>query len=94
MENHRKPILNVIIIAGNPVIMWTKGKASGIEIWVDRKDGNGFVLLAVNNQNNTTAPAPLPPPGTSATWKYKAIYRLHDEPVRQWSDVIRISVGG
>ena len=89
-----KPILNVQIIAGHPVIMWTKGKASGIEIWVDRGDGNGFVLLAVNNQPNTTDSAPLPAPGTSATWRYKAIYRLHDEQAGQWSDVMSISVGG
>jgi hypothetical protein len=89
-----KPILNVQVIAGHPVIMWTKGKASGIEIWVDRGDGNGFVLLAVNNEPNTTDPAPLPASGVSATWKYKAIYRLHDEPVGQWSDVMSISVGG
>jgi hypothetical protein len=89
-----KPILNVQIIAGHPVIVWTKGKAGGIEIWVDRNDGNGFVLLAVNNEPNTTDPTPLPAPGTSATWKYKAIYRLHDAQVGQWSDVMSISVGG
>ena len=89
-----KPILHVQLKAGHPVILWTKGKASAIEIWVDRGDGNGFVLLAVNNEPNTTDPAPLPPPGTSATWRYKAIYRLHDEPVGQWSDVMSISVGG
>ena len=82
------------IIAEQLVIMWTKGKASGIEIWVDRNNGNDFVLLAVNNEPNTTDPAPLPAPGISATWKYKAIYRLHDEQVGQCSDVISISVGG
>ena len=89
-----KPMLSVQITAGHPLILWTKGKASGIEIWVDRNDGNGFVLLAVNNEPNTIDTAPLPASGVSATWKYKAIYRLHDEPVGQWSDVISIFVGG
>ena len=90
----RKPILNVQIKAGHPVILWTKGKASAIEIWVDRGDGNGFVFMTINTEPNTTDTTPLPAPGTSAMWKYKAIYRLHDEQVGQWSDVISISVGG
>jgi len=38
-------------------------------------------------QVNTARPhghtAPLPATGASAVWKYKAIYRLHDQPVRQ-----------
>jgi len=89
-----KPILNVQITAGHPVILWTKGKASGIEIWVDRNDGNGFVMLTINIEPNTSDTTPLPAAGASATWKYKAIYRLHDEQVGQWSDVMSISVGG
>src|ERR1700686_4052893 len=30
---------------------------------------------------------------TSGVWKYKAIYRLQDEQVSQWSDIVVISVG-
>ncbi|MFZ4700565.1 MAG: hypothetical protein ACOYMG_11005 [Candidatus Methylumidiphilus sp.] len=26
-------------------------------------------------------------------WNYKAIYRLHDEQVGQWSDVVSVTVG-
>ena len=33
-------------------------------------------------------------PGTSAVWKYKAIYSLHDEQFGQWSDVVSVTVGG
>jgi len=36
----------------------------------------------------------LPAPGASAVWKYKAIYRLGDEQVGQWSGEARISVMG
>ena len=56
--------------------------------WVDRNDGNGFVFLVIN-----TDPTPLPAPGTNAVWNYKAIYRLHDEQVGQWSDVVSVTVG-
>lgn len=89
-----KPVLGVQMQAGHPVIVWTKGKAGAIEIWVDRNDGNNFVFLIVNTEPNPTDPGPLPAPGTSAAWRYKAIYRLHDEQVGHWSDVASISVGG
>jgi len=36
--------------------------------------------------------AALPAAGTSAIWKYKAIYRFNDEQVGQWSDVANTSV--
>jgi len=88
-----KPALSIYLQAGHPVIVWAKGKASALEIWVDRTDNNNFVLLAVNNEPNTNDTTPLPPAGSSAVWKYKAIYRLHDEPVGQWSNVISIAVG-
>ncbi|MCX7113490.1 MAG: hypothetical protein NTX45_26005 [Proteobacteria bacterium] len=43
---------------------------------------------------NQTPTTPLPAPGTGTVWNYKAIYRLHDEQVGQWSDVISVTVGG
>ena len=88
-----KPALAIKIQAGHPIILWTKGNAAAIEIWVDRGDGH-FSQLAINTEPNTTDNWPLPPAGTSAMWRYKAIYLLHDEQVGQWSDVISVSVGG
>jgi hypothetical protein len=38
--------------------------------------------------------APLPASGQSAVWHYRAIYRLSDERVGQWSDVATIPVMG
>ena len=87
-----KPILTIQNQAGHPIIVWSKGQASAIEIWVDRGDGHDFVLLTINTEPNTTDSSPLPVAG--AIWKYKAIYRLHDEQVGQWSDVLSVSVGG
>jgi hypothetical protein len=85
-----KPTLNIQSQAGHPIIAWTKGKAAALEIWVDRGDGSNFVFLTINTEPNTTDTTPLP--STSAVWKYKAIYRLHDEQVGQWSDVISVTV--
>ena len=89
--NTWKPILTAQNKAGHPIIGWTKGAAAAIEIWVDRGDGAGFVFLTINTEPNTSDNQPLP--ATSAIWKYKAIYRLHDEQVGQWSDVLSITVG-
>jgi len=55
-----KPSLSIQIKAAHPVILWTKGKASAIEIWVDRNDGNGFVFLIINTEPNTHHPATRP----------------------------------
>ncbi|MDD2661865.1 MAG: hypothetical protein PHY54_19650 [Methylococcales bacterium] len=89
-----KPALSVYSQAGHPVIVWNKGKANALEIWVDRGDGNNFVFFVINTEPNTTDTTPLPAAGSSAVWKYKAIYRSHDEQVGQWSDVISLAVGG
>jgi hypothetical protein len=36
---------------------------------------------------------PMPIPDTPARWTYRAIYRVADEPVGQWSDTASILVG-
>jgi hypothetical protein len=89
-----KPIPAIQTLGGHPVIAWTKGKATALEIWVDRNDGNGFVLLTISTSPPTTDNSPLPAPGASAVWKYKAIYRQRDDQVGQWSDVVSVTVGG
>ena len=89
-----KPVIAVQFQAGHPTIQWTKGQSAAIEIWVDRNDAEGFVLMAINTEPNTTDTYALPITGTSAMWRYKAIYLLHDVQVGQWSDVISVSVGG
>ena len=92
--NSWKPVLSIQMKAAHPTVMWTKGKANALELWVDRNDGNGFVFMTINTEPNTPDTAPLPSTGTSVVWKYKAIYRFHDEQVGEWSDVISVMVGG
>ncbi|MBI3418178.1 MAG: hypothetical protein HY043_23050 [Verrucomicrobia bacterium] len=91
--NSMKPILDLTLQAGHPNIGWTKQGMDGLEIWVDRGTGT-FTFLAIDTIPDYLDTAALPAAGTSAVWKYKAIYRLHDEQVGQWSDVISVSVMG
>ncbi|MDD5036976.1 MAG: hypothetical protein PHE55_19795 [Methylococcaceae bacterium] len=89
-----KPVLGIKTEAGHPIVTWTKGDAEALEIWVDRGDGSGFVFLSIDLKPDYPDTHPLPTPGTSAVWRYRAIYRLNDAQVGQWSDVISVTVGG
>jgi hypothetical protein len=89
-----KPALSIQMNAGRPTVKWTKGKAEALEIQVDRGDGQGFGFLAIDLRPDYDDTAPLPAPGAAALWKYRAIYRLNDAQVGQWSDVISVTVGG
>jgi len=91
--NAMKPVLKLGLQAGHPNVGWKKQEMDGLEIHVDRGTGT-FALLAFDTEPDYLDTAPLPAAGASAVWKYKAIYRLHDQPVGQWSDVASISVMG
>jgi hypothetical protein len=88
-----KPVLKLSLQAGHPNVGWKKAGMGSLEILVDR--GNGvFAYLATDTVPDYLDTAALPAAGTSAVWKYKAIYRLNDEQVGQWSDVASLSVMG
>jgi hypothetical protein len=88
-----KPVLNLTLQAGHPNVGWTKSGMDGIEIWVDRGTGT-FAFLTIDTVPDYLDTFALPAAGASAVWKYKAIYRLNDEQVGQWSDVATIGVMG
>ncbi len=87
-----KPVIELELAAGHPNVLWPKGGFDAVEIWVDR--GSGSVFLTIDTIPDYLDTAPLPAPGQSAVWKYKAIYRLNDVQVGQWSDVVSIAVAG
>jgi hypothetical protein len=63
-----------------------------IEIVVDRSDNKGEVLLA---QDTTPGYADTTPsPSTPTKWTYRAIYRVGDSRVGQWSKSVSVTVGG
>lgn len=60
------------------------------EIQVDR--GSGWQVLTFDTTPGYTDTAPHP--ATLTEWKYRAIYRVDDEQVGQWSAEVSIAVGG
>jgi hypothetical protein len=87
-----KPILNYRMDAGRTLIIWSKGVADSIDIYVDRKDGQGMKYLANDSQPDYLDTFELPEGTASAVWEYQAIYRIADAQVGQFSDVMKVTV--
>ena len=60
------------------------------EIQVDRNDGKGFVLLAMDTTPGYTDTQAFPAAHT--VWTYRAIYRVDDVQVGVWSQPVSIAV--
>jgi hypothetical protein len=61
------------------------------EIEVDRADGKGFVMLTFDSTPNYTDTTPYPVAATQ--WTYRAIFRVGDHRVGQWSAPATAMVG-
>ncbi len=92
--NSQKPVLTLSLWAGHPHISCPKAGVDSLEVLVDRGDGKGLLQLCIITIFEFTDNTPLPAPGASAAWKYKAIYRVNDAQVGEWSDVATIGVMG
>ena len=91
-----KPVFAAELRGGQVFIAWTwQGQSAYldmIELLVDRADGKGFVFLAQDTTPGYADSTPLP--ATPAKWTYKAIFRVGDQRVGQWSDEVSLTVGG
>jgi hypothetical protein len=91
-----RPLLKVELSGGQPLVRWGwQGQSAHldmIELLVDRGDGAGYALLAFDTTPDYLDTHGLPTP--AAKWTYKAIFRVGDTRVGQWSDEVSITVGG
>ena len=87
-----KPVLKLSLQADHPNVGWKRLGMDSIEIWVDRGDGKGFVLLTFDTTPNYTDTTPFP--STPTKWTDRAIYRVGDSRVGQWSKPVSVTVGG
>lgn len=91
-----RPEITATVIAAGVQIGWGwQGLSKHLdqcEIQVDRADGKGWVVLTFDTTpgylDTTAFPAAL------TKWKYRAIYRVDDRQVGQWSSEASVSVGG
>jgi hypothetical protein len=91
-----QPAIDAVISGNHVNVKWGWGGNSAFldicEIQVDRNDGKGFVLLAYDTTPGYTDTQPFP--ATPTKWTYKAIYRVGDSQVGQWSLPVSVTVGG
>ncbi len=90
------PLLT-LVLSGNAVKIGWGWQGFGkhldqCEIQVDRADGKGWQVLTFDTTPGYTDTTAHPTALTQ--WKYRAIYRVDDEQVGQWSAEASIAVGG
>lgn len=89
------PVLKLKVDAAGVMVGWTWQSFSAFlgacEIHVDRGDGQGFKMLTIDTTPNYLDTQPFP--AAPAKWTYKAVYRLGDARVGQWSAAVSVNVG-
>jgi hypothetical protein len=89
-EDALQPVLTVDVVGNNVVVKSPKQGTQGTEIWVDR--GTGYQLAGFCSGTKYTDPTPIP--ATATALKYKGRFHLHGEAVGQFSNEVKINVGG
>ena len=88
-----KPVIKVVIInGGQKEVQWKKLGFTALKIEVDRGNGQ-FIYLATDTEPHYIDTVMLAP-GTTALWRYRAIYLDGDQVFGQWSDVVSLAVQG
>jgi hypothetical protein len=88
------PEFTVVMTAGHPVIKWKKKQSHGVQIWKDRGDDKGFVLVDTDLKSPWADKDELPEQGKTAIWQYKLIYIIDGEPVGSYSPPVTVTVHG
>jgi hypothetical protein len=87
-----QPDLKVSLDADRPHIKCSKGYADAIDLYVDRKDGAGFVLIGRLLKLDYIDVVGLPANTVLAEWDYKARYVIGNDVVGLMSSVVSVVV--
>ena len=87
-----QPVLTVKLDAGRPHIKCVKGNADAIDLYTDRKDNNGFVLIGRLLKLDYIDVVSLPANIALQEWDYKAMYVIGNNPVGLMSGVVSVVV--
>ncbi len=87
-----EPQLQIFLDGGRPLIRLMNPKADSLDLFVDRKDGRGFVFLANHTLKDFIDTHPIPPSSSMVVWQYIAIFKIGEDQVGNFSDPISINV--
>lgn len=87
-----KPVLKITLDVGNPKIKYKKNRTKGINLYCDRDDGKGMLLIKAVTKSTYVDETPLPAGVNSAVWKYMAIHVVDDIEVGIPSDEVVVTV--
>ncbi len=87
-----EPQLQVFLDGGRPLIRLMNRKADSLDLYVDRKDGRGFVFLANHTLKDFIDTHSIPPSSSMVVWQYIAIFKIGEDQVGNFSDPISINV--
>lgn len=87
-----QPKLHITLNVGKPHIKWTKGQADAIDLYVNRNDGLGFVLIGRFTRSSYLDSSTLPQNKRYEEWHYKAIFVMADKLVGLYSKVTSVDV--
>ena len=90
-----RPVIDAAVAGSRVEIEWgwqgQRAFLSACEIHVDRGDGQGWRLLTIDTTPGYTDTQSFP--ATPTKWSYRAIYRMGDGQVGQWSQVAEVTGG-
>lgn len=87
-----QPDIKINLEVGKPHLKWKKGYADALDLYVDRNDDAGFVIIGRFNRNEYLDIVSLPSPKVFDEWHYKGIYVIADTPVGLYSKVTSVVV--
>jgi hypothetical protein len=87
-----QPDIKINLEVGKPHLKWKKGYSDALDLYVDRNDGAGFVLIGRLTRNEYLDIVSLPSSKVFDEWQYKGIYVIADTPVGLFSKVTSVDV--
>jgi hypothetical protein len=87
-----QPLIKINLEAGRPHLKWTKGASDAMDLYVDRNDGSGFVLLTRPLRNDYIDITSIGATKVIDEWHYKGIYVIADQQVGLFSAISSITI--
>ena len=87
-----RPDLTVKLDAGRPRIKCAKGIADALDLYVNRNDGAGFVLIGRLLKTDYIDTTNLPANAVLAEWEYKGMFVIGNDNVGLMSPIVSIIV--